>query len=846
MDDFTTVYGEPTNAAERYFYYSVKAIVDGAGAGTHILTSRLPYGEGRGDNVSTAYTILAYPSVPVVKNHKNKVGCDAYVLQAVSGAKNATVILDEVTMILDDATAALVGTSESTTRVQVMGLTFKADSSSTAGVAGAAVSGYFNVGNTEAGAKYTLTGAYGVEPAEDGSVKILAGLSVEDSGNNTVGSVVIKAHAAADLTDDVVVGTVELNYSPSHIEAKTIDGLVVASASATTAAEYGTADYDVKPAATPNKFDVYAKDVTHLVGAPVSFQLSLSTFASLVAGEVFTWSNGKLDFSLSNLRTELKKSPATETSCFGLYEALKSSAFIVLNTSRTTVNDRFEGFYLGMSDNMFVTPSDDYQFDAVRGVKVTTETVVSKGYDVEQGNGYHLGLIDSTSELGSYDALTRGRMGFDTDGNSQGSVSRILERSATTMDISGTEYDDTLSLGLFHLVSGSSQSSAANKLSFSLRERFNASLGRTRTKTTAQATNQVSYFIENVINPGETSNNLQVMVNPYIYDHIKLDSLSNSLHGKVRVFGTKLVSNVEFYQKKYVSGAKAATLSSYVADSNPQKAYSVVTNNVKNYVNLLEQAGVSHSLLAKLNSDETNKVSTFAKLDNLYAVGSYTTVANTSKIIGHLPYKLERALQLVANDEEYPDLDIVVDGGLTSIYPYSNGNAIVGDQSELIEGNTEEGERKQHNFVDTAILEGIEDMRTGKSVLNDGAQSVKQDWLSVEQTFLSFCNAQTSGGRGDSFFVGDVLRGILVKGKNTKVQNIYGTKLVSNVYTPLDNVNHSWSTSIYAPLKHLTDTTVSSYASLYAQWFMEDDMFSGKKVWVPASGYVTALMGACD
>ena len=67
MTDFETIYGTPTNAAERYFYYTVKAVLDNSGNGVTVLCSRLPYGSGNGDTVSNAYTLLAYPAVPVIK-----------------------------------------------------------------------------------------------------------------------------------------------------------------------------------------------------------------------------------------------------------------------------------------------------------------------------------------------------------------------------------------------------------------------------------------------------------------------------------------------------------------------------------------------------------------------------------------------------------------------------------------------------------------------------------------------------------------------------------------------------------------------------------------------------------
>ena len=71
ITDFENVYGIPTNDAERYFYYTCLAILNNSGLGTTLLTSRLPYGSGEGDNVANAYTLLAYPVIPFVKASKD-------------------------------------------------------------------------------------------------------------------------------------------------------------------------------------------------------------------------------------------------------------------------------------------------------------------------------------------------------------------------------------------------------------------------------------------------------------------------------------------------------------------------------------------------------------------------------------------------------------------------------------------------------------------------------------------------------------------------------------------------------------------------------------------------------
>jgi len=62
IQTFTTIYGTPTNAAERYFFYSVRGILSGGG---RPIVSRLPYGPGSGAGSNTTkYSCLAYPALP--------------------------------------------------------------------------------------------------------------------------------------------------------------------------------------------------------------------------------------------------------------------------------------------------------------------------------------------------------------------------------------------------------------------------------------------------------------------------------------------------------------------------------------------------------------------------------------------------------------------------------------------------------------------------------------------------------------------------------------------------------------------------------------------------------------
>ena len=56
------IYGTPTNSAERYFYYTIRELLNSP---ANIYTSRLPYGANAGDGFGSKYSALAYPVTAV-------------------------------------------------------------------------------------------------------------------------------------------------------------------------------------------------------------------------------------------------------------------------------------------------------------------------------------------------------------------------------------------------------------------------------------------------------------------------------------------------------------------------------------------------------------------------------------------------------------------------------------------------------------------------------------------------------------------------------------------------------------------------------------------------------------
>ena len=59
VSEFESVYGLPTNAAERYLYHSAKQILTTSPA--NLLVTRMPYGNNLGDGFSNKYSALVFP-----------------------------------------------------------------------------------------------------------------------------------------------------------------------------------------------------------------------------------------------------------------------------------------------------------------------------------------------------------------------------------------------------------------------------------------------------------------------------------------------------------------------------------------------------------------------------------------------------------------------------------------------------------------------------------------------------------------------------------------------------------------------------------------------------------------
>ena len=135
-------------------------------------------------------------------------------------------------------------------------------------------------------------------------------------------------------------------------------------------------------------------------------------------------------------------------------------------------------------------------------------------------------------------------------------------------------------------------------------------------------------------------------------------------------FGNKLLGNLEWFEQKYLL-RDYQSLSQNTKYSNKNISALVpamlAKSSINSWISMVKQAGITPKFIKKnfknitdnLESSTSNYYN-FHPLNSIIPFGTYTASGNDNKFIGELPAKLERALALVENDEQYPDIDLVL------------------------------------------------------------------------------------------------------------------------------------------------------------------------------------------
>jgi hypothetical protein len=462
---------------------------------------------------------------------------------------------------------------------------------------------------------------------------------------------------------------------------------------------------------------------------------------------------------------------------------------VILNKSQVTINNGFEGYYIGIIDNNNYNPSTP--FNGIRSIQSIQENTV-------EGSGTL-----------SYVEVPRTRLNFGLESSRSGdgtTISELME-NLSNYDLDSSDFDDTITLGVFKLRK-SIYTPDTVTLDYVLQESFVGSLDYHRTVSDQTGGRPNPFYIAELAE--RSSNNIKILVNPWISNQYgePWTTRDGKPGKKVRFLSRQL-------EQTFNSPGNVDTWESYAtrvgAPSADVEGYSVALGYT----------------------------------DALFPMGVYSNLSITNKNVGQLVPKLERAFDLVENSDIFP-INIAVEAGLGTIYV--NAVAMSSDGYGTIE-NVDVGPYidsrpmvalsafyRTNPYLDDAV----------DSNLGLIGQAIRSNYNAVANVFINMAEKR----RKDFMVILDPIRQIFIQGSNTKIVN---TKKLYSPNAGIDPdpyapgfVGTNFSQHIYWPLRHQFGAINSSYAAVYANWVQVLDNQSNRQLWIPFSGVAAAAMANTD
>ena len=407
-------------------------------------------------------------------------------------------------------------------------------------------------------------------------------------------------------------------------------------------------------------FNQSPSGVLYLLGKPTHYELSQNQYNDILQRNTFTWQNSGA-------------SAGTPSS----FSELGNAGLLVLNKAQTTIDERFQGFYVGMVDNTNLNPATD--FDGL----LTAETVAKSATSTRNYITLPSARLDfSLSSISDNNTSTFGQ---DDD-----SLSEIME-NLSEFDINTDVFDDTVSLGLFRLRQ-SPFSPDTIKLSFVLSESYVGSLDSFRQINSQDGGVPLSFSIDT---REDDSPNIAVLTN---------DFLSHREDGStwLDINGTP-TNKVRFVSSKFSTAERAE-------------------NNIQT---LSASYGAStESQAAQIAAALSGAANDLGAADSLHPIGSFASQNAKTKDLGSIPQKLDRLFDTMENVDLF-DIDITLDGGISTI------NAV----SEYLERGT--GTKYFDDTVSVSAMEGFYTSDIVNNLTNE-AKDFRNDWNTIFQRFGEF------------------------------------------------------------------------------------------------------------
>lgn len=403
---------------------------------------------------------------------------------------------------------------------------------------------------------------------------------------------------------------------------------------------------------------------TYFLGQPTQIELNAQEYQSILNGEAFTnWKNDPTQFSF------------TSTGASKLTQ-LANAGMIVLNKAQTSINDKFEGYYLGMIDNTNLNPAT--QFDGISRIS-TVDSQVENTYNFLNVPRTRLNFPLSATQFGL--------------GNS---VSEVME-NIPTFDISTRQFDDTLIVGLFKLRQSVFAPDVIT-LDYILSESYTGSLDYWRQINSEAGGPPVTFFLGT---REDDSPNMTVFINPYITNRNTQTWLTSAgiPSKKIRILNPNLA--IPYNSDGFV---------------DTQQTYETRVGAPSGIVSGMLNNGI------------------IRRADSLYSFGAFDTTVATAKLIGSIPTKLERVQTLLENPDLY-NMSLSLEAGLGTIFAAAEYNKSVLSGANIFDDTIPldmDGFYKTNNeALEGNALAIRENYNTVASVFTNFAQNVRKDHLFI-------------------------------------------------------------------------------------------------------------------
>lgn len=234
--------------------------------------------------------------------------------------------------------------------------------------------------------------------------------------------------------------------------------------------KYSALVYPIKQNST-----TYENSTEYTVMEPTSILLDDEQYEKLITNDV-AWTSAYQNINIDG------------------FDKIGYGGLIVINSAKTTVNNLFDGYYVGFSDNSDSNPATDFQ--SITGVKA-----------ISQLNGSKQNFLTiPSSRLGF--TLTQTYSSYTNN-----SISQIIENFPTGYDFSSSSFNDYLTMMVFK-IRPSIYSQDTIVLDYVVSEGYTGSLYSLRTLNNPNGGVPMTSFVDSLVN--NKSNNVIVLTNPHI------------------------------------------------------------------------------------------------------------------------------------------------------------------------------------------------------------------------------------------------------------------------------------------------------------------------------------------